>query len=238
MGQWAHPGKNTMITGNASGTDIVNYNDPYNLLAVSNIGEIQYIPANDPGPFHFKGSSVVEYPIKHQYGGLLGESRFTDYAGKARLGLAKTGISPYIGFDTKQHIGNILVPAIQGLYQRNPYNAQYLPDSVIGYATAINPKADQSTPYTYIDRVYGGSMDDKKAFVEKSFDDWYYTFKKNGHSSDDSIRMAKFFALQDAFESQYGAQKAFDTHNYGGMNDVAEAKRQGKHFVHKRYNTA
>lgn len=70
-GQWAHPGKNTMITGDASGTNIVNYDDPYNLLAVSNLGELQYIPANDPGPFHFEGSSVVEYPIKHQYGGLV-----------------------------------------------------------------------------------------------------------------------------------------------------------------------
>ena len=218
MGQWAHPGKNTMITGNASGTDIVNYNDPYSLLAVSNLGEFQYIPANDPGPFHFQGSSVVEYPIKHQYGGLLGKSRFTDVVSPILIQSARAGL-----------------PVVENVLPKSVMNTE--PNSSYWFY-AQNYGTDGNNTYQYVNRPYGDTIDEKKSFVLKSFDDWYHTFQKNGHSHDDSVRMAKFFALQDSLESQYGSGKAFDTHNYGGMNDVAEARRQGKHFVHKRYNTA
>ena len=89
--------------------------------------------------------------------------------------------------------------------------------------------------YRYVNRVYNGTLQDKKAFVRKSFDDWYHTFVKNGHSDDDAIRMARFFALQDAYESAYGAKTAFENNNYGGMNNVAEARRQGVHFIPIKY---
>lgn len=79
-------------------------------------------------------------------------------------------------------------------------------------------------------------MDERKAFTQKSFDDWFHTFKKNGHTDDDSIRMARFFALQDSFESSYGGKSAFENNNYGGMNNVKEAKKQGVHFVPIHYN--
>lgn len=75
------------------------------------------------------------------------------------------------------------------------------------------------------------------AFVRESFDNWYDTFAGHGHSHDDSVRMAKFFALQDAYESGYGNKMSVENNNFGGMNDVKEARRQGVHFVPVKYNT-
>lgn len=60
------------------------------ILGIDDLGDKKLMK---PGRnYHFNGSEVVEYPVMYQFGGLLGNTKFTDYAGKARLQNMKAGL--------------------------------------------------------------------------------------------------------------------------------------------------
>lgn len=98
MGQWnpRNYGKPTGIQGNKLGTYIVNNDDPQDLFAVDNYGNTRFIPANTRGPFYFPGSSVVEYPLKYQLGGLFKKKETPNYL-YATYGLNDYGQPRYEG---------------------------------------------------------------------------------------------------------------------------------------------
>lgn len=83
-GQWAHPGENTLITGDKNGTDITmnGVNNP--LLAISNKNEkmVLYPGMN----VHFDGNEVYEIPLKSQSGIHINpknKGKFTEAANRA-----------------------------------------------------------------------------------------------------------------------------------------------------------
>lgn len=75
--------------------------------------------------YHFNGGKVVEYPIMYQFGGLLGNTRFTDYAGTAKMQNMRAGL-PY-GRQPRHIAQDVIAPAVQSLYDRHPGNVRYLP---------------------------------------------------------------------------------------------------------------
>jgi len=65
-GQWAHPGKNTLIESN----NITMEGVPYDVLGISDENDIQVMKANNKKKYKFKGKKVFEMPLLQQ-GGLL-----------------------------------------------------------------------------------------------------------------------------------------------------------------------
>lgn len=77
MGQWSHPGRITGITGTKNGTDITMNGVADYLIGKDNLGNVKFMK---PGRnYHFPGSSVVEYPLKYQFGGLFKKKPQVNY---------------------------------------------------------------------------------------------------------------------------------------------------------------
>jgi hypothetical protein len=66
------------------------------LVAVDNYGNTKFIPANTRGPFYFPGSSVVEYPLKYQFGGLFKRKETPNYL-YTTYGLNSQGDATFTG---------------------------------------------------------------------------------------------------------------------------------------------
>lgn len=132
-------------------------------------------------------------------------------AGLPTMQLEQEGLAPYITSDAN--------------YGYVPYSQNY----------EVQEKQKQKS--TASGKQQKRTKADKMAFVRESFDNWYDTFIRHGHSHEDAVRMSKFFALQDSYESGYGNESSRMNNNFGGMNDVKEARRQGVHYVPLKYKT-
>jgi hypothetical protein len=58
-GQWAHPGEITEIGSN----NITMQGVPYDVLGISDEGDVQYMKANNPKNYKYKGKKVTEFPM-------------------------------------------------------------------------------------------------------------------------------------------------------------------------------
>ncbi len=68
MGQWKYPGQNTKIMGDSSGTHITMQGVDYPVFAKDNLGNQQMMyPGQE---YFFPGSSVTEYPMMQEGGGI------------------------------------------------------------------------------------------------------------------------------------------------------------------------
>lgn len=132
MGQWNHPGQITGITGTKNGTDITMDGVADYLIGKDNLGNVKFMkPGMD---YHFTGSSVVEYPLKYQFGGLFKKKPETNYL-YATYGIDtpynNVSVSPvktdYFGLfnSTQDHTFNPVQDNIIGRdYNMPDYNAQ------------------------------------------------------------------------------------------------------------------
>lgn len=94
MGQWSHPGQITGITGTKDGTDITMNGVADYLIGKDNLGNVKFMkPGMD---YHFPGSSVVEYPIKYQFGGLFKKKETPNYL-YTTYGLNSQGDATFTG---------------------------------------------------------------------------------------------------------------------------------------------
>lgn len=94
MGQWSHPGQITGITGTKDGTDITMNGVADYLIGKDNLGNIKFMkPGMD---YHFPGSSVVEYPLKYQFGGLFKKKETPNYI-YTTYGLNSQGDATFAG---------------------------------------------------------------------------------------------------------------------------------------------
>lgn len=199
MGQWKHPGKVTGITGSRNGTDITMRNVGYPVVGIDNLGNYQYMTSGND--YHYPGNYVVEYPVsdKKQFGGFFGRRFLPRYDMQPMIIGLRSGL-----IDAGNHnIWNVPIRSNIPFVQRNAFMKMrrlgYNPMFSEAKSNVENSEEFKMHPidfgHQYVNRLYGKSMKEKQAFVEKSFDDWYHTFRTKGHSHDDSIRMSKFFAL-------------------------------------------
>lgn len=94
MGQWSHPGQITGITGTKDGTDITMNGVADYLIGKDNLGNVKFMkPGMD---YHFPGSSVVEYPLKYQFGGLFKKKETPNYL-YTTYGLNSQGNATFTG---------------------------------------------------------------------------------------------------------------------------------------------
>ena len=166
-------------------------------------------------------SGRYNVPTYFQFGGLLDESKFDNYALQAGLQGMRAGlpIMPFVQKDLAPYITS------DANYGYVPYSQNY----------EVQEKPKQKS--TAAGKQQKRTKADKMAFVRESFDNWYDTFIRHGHTHEDAIRMSRFFALQDSFESGYGNESSRRNNNFGGMNNVKEAKKQGVHYVPLKYKT-
>lgn len=59
MGQWTHPGEITEIGSN----NITMQGVPFDVIGISDEGDIKHMKANNPTNYKFKGEKVTEYPL-------------------------------------------------------------------------------------------------------------------------------------------------------------------------------
>ena len=130
-GQWSHPGQVTGITGSPFGTDITMKGVADYLYGIDENGNTAFMAPNKE--YHFPGRYVVEYPVRYQYGGLMDDSKFTDYSTKAYVSGMKSGLSNPKAFNAKNKVLDVIEPAIQSMYARRPENAAYLPKIATDY---------------------------------------------------------------------------------------------------------
>ena len=163
---------------------------------------------------------------------------------KAQKGENVNNSNPPFKYQWSNGTGNNAMPTIPPTYRvgvTDSYKLQAVPSDKIEpseYAKDLGNSHKNDSTYSYIGRRYDNTMDDKKNFVIKSYEDWYHILMENNYSHEDALRLAKILAVQDAKESFYGNNKvAFETNNWGGMNDPVTARKMGRKFYPIKYDS-
>lgn len=75
LGQWAHPGEITEIGSN----NITMQGVPFNVIGISDEGDIKHMKANNPTNYKFKGKKVTEFPIAKDGNQLIKLNQLTNF---------------------------------------------------------------------------------------------------------------------------------------------------------------